>query len=144
VYKSILYTYNTVPVVLPFRIQFRNGVPVSEQLDLAVRRAILSGELADGVEFPSVRTLAQELKISPPTIHKVVAGLRDAGFLASRPGIGMVVTVPPGEGREALLGHLSPACEELLREAAMLQIPLADVLEAVRRTAERAGCKEMK
>lgn len=130
--------------MLPFRVQFRNGVPLSEQLDLAIRRAILSGEVADGVEFPSVRTLAQELKISPPTIHKVVAGLRDAGFLASRPGIGMVVTVPPGKGREALLGHLGPACEELLREAAMLQLPLTDVLEAVRCTAQRTGFKEKK
>lgn len=130
--------------MIPFRVQFQNGVPVSGQLDLAIRRAILSGELRDGAEFPSVRTLAQELKISPPTIHKVVAGLRNAGFLASRPGIGMVVTVPPGEGREALLGHLSPACEELLREAAMLQIPLTDVLEAVRRTALRTGFNEKK
>ena len=130
--------------MLPFRVLFRNGIPLSEQLDLAIRRAILSGEISDGAEFPSVRTLAQELKISPPTIHKVVLGLRDAGFLASRPGIGMVVTVPPGEARAALLDHLTPACAELLREAAMLQLPLAEVLEAVRRTAQATRFKDPK
>ena len=109
---------------------------------LAVRRAVLSGELRDGTEFPSVRTMAQELKISPATIHKVVAELRDAGFLAARPGIGMVVTTPAGEARAALLDHLTPACEALLREAAMLQIPLAEVLESVRRTAKARGFKD--
>jgi GntR family transcriptional regulator len=128
--------------VLPFRVQFRNGIPVSDQLVLAVRRAILSGELRDGAEFPSVRAMSQELKISPATIHKVVAELRDAGFLAARPGIGMVVTVPQVEARAALLDHLTPACEELLREAAMLQLPLDEVLEAVRRTAEARGFKD--
>ena len=128
--------------MLPFRVQFRHGIPLSDQLVLAVRRAILSGELRDGQEFPSVRTLAQDLKISPATIHKVVAELSGAGFLVSRPGIGMLVTVPPGEAREALLEHLTPACGELLREAAMLQLPLAEVLEAVRRTARRTGFQD--
>ena len=130
--------------MLPFRIQFRNGIPVSDQLVLAVRRSVLSGELRDGAEFPSVRTMSQELKISPATIHKVVAELRDAGFLAARPGIGMIVTVPRVEARAAMLDHLIPACEELLREAAMLQLPLAEVLEAVRRTAKAGGFKDPK
>lgn len=130
--------------MLPFRVQFRNGIPVSDQLVLAVRRAVLSGELRDGAEFPSVRAMSQELKISPATIHKVVAELRDAGFLATRPGIGMVVTVPPMEARAAMLDHLTPACEEVLREAAMLQLPLTEVLEAMRRTAKATGFQDPK
>ena len=128
--------------MLPFRVQFVHGVPVSDQLVLAVRRAVLSGELRDGDEFPSVRSMAQELRISPATIHKVVAELRDAGFLASRPGIGMVVRAPQGEARTALLDHLTPACEALLREAAMLRLPLSEVLEAVRRSARAGGFKD--
>ena len=74
----------------------------------------------------------------------VFAELRDAGFLAARPGIGMVVTVPRMEARAALLDHLTPACGELLREAAMLQLPLEEVLEAVRRTAKASGFKDPK
>ena len=130
--------------MLPFRVQFRHGIPVSDQLVLAVRRAVLSGELRDGAEFPSVRAMSQELKISPATIHKVVAELRDAGFLATRPGIGMVVTVPRMEARAAMLDHLTPACEEVLREAAMLQLPLTEVLEAMRRTAKATGFQDPK
>ena len=127
--------------MLPFRVEFRHGIPVSDQLVLAIRRAILGGELRDGEEFPSVRVMAQELKISPATIHKVVAELRDGGFLAAKPGIGMVVTVPPGEARTALLDHLSARCEELLREASMLGLTLTDVQEAVTRTAKRTKIK---
>jgi GntR family transcriptional regulator len=123
--------------MIPFRVQFRDGMPVSDQLSLAVRRAILSGELADGDSFPSVRTLAQDLKISPATIHKVVADLRDDGFLAVRPGIGMVVTVPPGSARDSRIALLQAATEALLREAAMLQAPLSEVMEAVKLTADK-------
>jgi len=74
--------------------------------------------LAAGDTFPSVRTLSQELRISPTTAHKVVALLKDAGYLASRPGIGMVVKTPELPERGERLQHLQPICSELLREAA--------------------------
>ncbi len=117
-------------------------MPVSDQLSLAVRRAVLAGELREGEAFPSVRVMAQELKISPATIHKVVAELRDDGFLAARPGIGMVVMVPPGSARDARVALLRPACESLLREAMMLQAPLPEVLEALRQEAAKNGIFE--
>jgi DNA-binding transcriptional regulator YhcF (GntR family) len=77
--------------MLPFSIQLQDGSPVSDQILLAVRKALLTGQMKAGDEFPSVRTLSQELKISPTTAHKVVLLLKDAGWLNSRPGIGMVV-----------------------------------------------------
>lgn len=129
--------------MLPFRVQFRDGMPVSDQLSLAVRRAVLAGELRDGDAFPSVRVMAQGLKMSPATIHKVVADLRDDGFLAVRPGIGMVVTVPPGSARDGRVALLGPVCDALLREALLLQAPLPEVLEAVRLAAARSGISEI-
>ena len=125
--------------MLPFRVQFRDGMPVSDQLSLAVRRAILGGELRDGDAFPSVRALTQELKISHATVHKVVADLRDHGFLAVRPGIGMVVTVPAGSARDTRVDLLLPSCEALLREAAMLQAPFSEVMESLQQAAKKAG-----
>lgn len=120
--------------MLPFLFQpADNGMPFSEQLVLAVRRAVMSGELRNGEIFPSVRALAQELKISPTTAHKAVLELKDAGLLASRPGVGMVVVKPAVSPRSVLLDHLRPACEALLREAERMGLEPADAAEALRR-----------
>lgn len=120
--------------MLPFRFQAAdNGMPVSDQLVLAVRRAVMSGELRNGEIFPSVRTLAQELRISPTTAHKAVLELKEAGLLAARPGVGMVVVKPAVSTRTVLLDHLKPACEALLREAERMGLEAGDALEALRR-----------
>jgi DNA-binding transcriptional regulator YhcF (GntR family) len=120
--------------MLPFRFQLLDGVPVSDQLVKAVQRAVLTGEMAAGEMFPSVRVLAQELRISPTTAHKAVLELRDAGFLASRPGAGMVVVKPAGSSRDQLLDQLAPACRDLIRQASLLGLEPEEILEALRRT----------
>jgi GntR family transcriptional regulator len=120
--------------MLPFRFQLLDGLPVSDQLVKAVQRAVLTGEMMAGEKFPSVRVLAQELKISPTTAHKAMLELRDAGFLASRPGAGMVVVKPAGASRAQLLDQLSPACRDLVRQASQLGLSAEETLEALRRT----------
>jgi DNA-binding transcriptional regulator YhcF (GntR family) len=121
--------------MLPFLVQIEDGLPVSDQIVQAVRKAMLTGQLAAGDEFPSVRTLSQELRISPTTAHKVVAVLKDAGYLASRPGIGMVVTTPALPPQSERLEHLQPLCAELLKEAGDLHLKFDDVVAALRRAA---------
>ena len=121
--------------MLPFIIQIADGLAVSEQILQAVRKAMLTGQLAAGDEFPSVRTLSQELRISPTTAHKVVAALKDAGYLGSRPGIGMVVTLPELPPHDERIDHLQPLCADLLKEAGDLHLKFDDVVAALRRAA---------
>lgn len=117
--------------MLPFRFQLVDGVPVSDQLVKAVQRAVLTDEMAAGEKFPSVRVLAQELRISPTTAHKAVLELRDSGFLATRPGAGMVVVKPAGASRGQLLAQLAPACRDLIRQASLLGLTPGEIIEAV-------------
>jgi GntR family transcriptional regulator len=124
--------------MLPFIIKIEDGLPVSDQIIQAVRKAMLTGQLVAGDEFPSVRTLSQELRISPTTAHKVVATLKDAGYLASRPGIGMVVTVPNLPAFAERLEHLQPLCTGLLKEAGDLHLKFDDIVAALRRAADEA------
>ena len=128
--------------MLPFLIQIEDGLPVSDQIVQAVRKAMLTGQLAAGDEFPSVRTLSQELRISPTTAHKVVITLKESGYLASRPGIGMVVTVPELPPRDERLDHLQPLCADLLKEAGDLHLRFDDVIAALRRAAEETKFQE--
>ncbi|MDR3458694.1 MAG: GntR family transcriptional regulator [Verrucomicrobiae bacterium] len=123
--------------MLPFLVQIEDGLPVSDQILQAVRKAMLTGQLAAGDEFPSVRTLSQELRISPTTAHKVVAELKDTGYLASRPGIGMVVTEPNLPAHDERLKQIGPLCTELLKEAGDLHLKLDEVVAALRRAAEQ-------
>lgn len=125
--------------MLPFTIRFLDGLPASDQIVLAVRRAVLAGQLRDGEEFPSVRTLSQELRISPTTAHKAIGQLRDAGLLASRPGVGMVVRTaasPDADGRLALLG---PEIENLVRKAAALHVKPKALADAIREALTKAA-----
>ena len=118
--------------MLPFTVHIVDGVPVSDQIIQAVRKALLTGQLRIGDIFPSVRALSQELKISPTTAHKVVATLRDEGFLGSRPGIGMVITVPQYPSKEERMEHIKPLCLNIIHEAADLGLDLEDVIAVLR------------
>jgi DNA-binding transcriptional regulator YhcF (GntR family) len=118
--------------MLPFSLNFQDGIPVSDQILRAVRKAVLTGQLAPGDAFPSVRAISQDLRISPTTAHKVVSQLKTAGYLASRPGIGMVVSNPTLPERDERLDLLAPACRELLDEAQELGLGFEDIIEALR------------
>lgn len=124
--------------MLPFSLNFQDGIPVSDQILRAVRKAVLTGQLVSGDAFPSVRAMSQDLKISPTTAHKVVSQLKSAGYLASRPGIGMVVCNPSLPERAERLELLAPACRELLDEAQDLGLELDDVIEVLRRVKQPA------
>ena len=117
--------------MIPFRVVFQPGVPVSEQAVYAATRAILSGQLRPGDAFPSVRSLSRELKINPNTAHKVISTLIADGLLQTQPGIGTVVASVPeasGQARAMLLGR---RVEELVVEAKRVGITLAALQKAV-------------
>ena len=124
--------------MLPFPVQLLDGLPASDQVVLAVRRAILAGLLRDGDEFPSVRTLSQELKISPTTAHKAIGQLRDSGLLASRPGVGMVVRTAAAPDAAERMALLAPEIDALVRKAAALQVKPAALAAAVREALTRS------
>src|SRR5262247_2890772 len=117
--------------MVPFRIKLTPGVSIFEQVCFAATRAILAGELKLGEAFPSVRTLALELKIHPNTAHKVVQHLVQERWLVVNPGLGTVVAQPPkaraGDRRRLLDGEV----EKLVVEAMRVGASLDEVLDAV-------------
>lgn len=117
--------------VIPFRVPFRAGVSLFDQIVYASKKAMVSGQLRPGDPFPSVRALSKELKINPNTAHKIVAHLINEGLLETRPGIGTVVAVLPdstSRERAELLGH---EIEELVVEAKRLGIKKEEILDTI-------------
>ena len=95
--KKSLASYCTTrhnTAVIPFRVTFRPGASLYEQVVYAAKKALVSGQLRPGDPFPSVRTLSAELKINPNTAHKVITQWLNEGLLEVRPGAGTVVAEP--------------------------------------------------
>jgi GntR family transcriptional regulator len=80
--------------VIPFRVTFRPGSSLYEQVVYAAKKALIGGQLRPGDAFPSVRTLSGELHINPNTAHKVVTQLLHEQLLEVMPGTGTVVAQP--------------------------------------------------
>lgn len=118
--------------MLPFRVTLTPGAPVSEQVIYAVTKAIVSGRLAPGDLFPSVRTLSQELRINPNTAQKIIAALVAQGLLDVHPGVGTRVAAAARASRPERQALLTRDVESLVVEARRLGIELDDLLAAVR------------
>ena len=117
--------------MLPFAVALTTGESPYRQVVYAATKAVLSGELAAGTAFPSVRELSQELKINPNTAHKVIAELTRAGMLEVRPGIGTVVSSGKRASAAERRALLSTEVEQLVVEAKRLGLTSQDVIAAV-------------
>ena len=116
--------------MLPFRVSFQSGVSIYEQVVYAAKKAMVSGQMQPGEQFPSVRVLSKELKINPNTAHKVVTQLISEGVLEVQPGLGTIVSRRLSTAAER--GNLlKKELEQLVVEAKKLGLELGDVTEAV-------------
>lgn len=97
----------------------------------AAKKAFVSGEFQPGQAFPSVRTLAAELKVHPNTALKVVQHLIHEGYLESRPGIGTVVAELPEARAADRKRLLQQEIEQLVVEAKRVGLSLRQVVDAV-------------
>jgi GntR family transcriptional regulator len=125
--------------VIPFRVHFRPGISLYEQVVYAAKKAVISGQLRTGDPFPSVRVLSKELKINPNTAHKVVLHLVAAGLLETLPGIGTVVAVLPEASARERTQLLGGEIEQLVVEAKKLGIGLDDVTVSISSHWKRLG-----
>lgn len=67
------------------------GEPIYEQIKKAIKQAIYSNELKEGEILPSVRVMANDLKISFLTVKKAYDDLEIEGFIKTVQGKGSYV-----------------------------------------------------
>jgi GntR family transcriptional regulator len=125
--------------VIPFRVNFRPGVSLYQQIVYAAKKAMIAGQVRPGDPFPSVRVLSKELKINPNTAHKVVTHLVSAGLLETRPGIGTVVAELPETRKIERTELLGQEIEQLAVEAKKLGITLEEVVASISEHWEKLG-----
>ena len=67
------------------------STPIYEQIKNAIINQIMDGELKEDEGLPSIRALAQDIKISVMTIKKAYDELESEGYIVSRQGKGTFV-----------------------------------------------------
>lgn len=84
-----------------------SGVPIYEQIKEQIKTAIFSGELKDGDLLPSIRGMANDLKISVITTMRAYTDLEQEGFVVNVQGKGC---------------YVKPQNPELLREQKLREV----------------------
>jgi|SRR5215218_4121037 len=112
-----------------FHIDPSDPTPVDVQLVRTIRSALGAGLLEPGAPMPTVRQLAVDLRVGANAVARAYAELEKQGVLATRKGVGAVVSAQPDDiRRDELLVELSALEDTFLREASALGFSLDDVI----------------
>ena len=106
-------------------ISNNSSIPIYEQIENAIKQAIFTNELKEEDMLPSVRNLANDLKISFLTVKKAYDELEQAGFIKTVQGKGSFV---------------APKNLELIREEKLKEIQ--DHLEQIYKISKVANISE--
>jgi len=91
-----------------------SGEPIYQQIVAQIKEQILRGGLREGEALPSMRLLAQQLRISVITTKRAYEDLERDGFLVNLPGKGCFVK---GQNPEFLREESLRQTEALLEKA---------------------------
>lgn len=89
----------TEAVPLYIEIDFRSGIPITDQIVEQLYDRIVLGELRTGEQLPTVRDLARQLKVNFNTVARAYRILDQAGVINTQHGRGTYILpdVPPQE-----------------------------------------------
>jgi GntR family transcriptional regulator len=106
-----------------FHLNFKSGTPVYLQLVDQVKSAVASGALRAGEPLPSIRPLAEELRVNRNTVAKAFAELEAQGVVETLAGKGSFVRAAPSPLRkDARVKLLAEKIDEAVVRAHHLQI----------------------
>jgi GntR family transcriptional regulator len=79
-------------------LDFRSGIPIYLQVVERIKERIATGRLKPGDQLPTVRALAQELRVNFNTIARSYRILDEAGVISTQQGRGTyILEMPPPE-----------------------------------------------
>jgi GntR family transcriptional regulator len=85
------------------QIDFRSGLPIYTQIVNQVQAQIAGGILRPGDQLPTVRALAEELRVNFNTVARAYRILDEARIISTQQGRGTYITeIPPPKVTERL------------------------------------------
>lgn len=116
-----------------FQINFKSGKPAYLQIVDQVKAAAASGALRPGEALPSIRPLAEELRLNRNTVAKAYSELESLGVIETLPGKGCFLKANHSPLRKEIRRKL--LIEEIDQAIVMahhLQVPGPEFLELIR------------
>ena len=112
----------------------QDGVPIYRQIVNQVKYLIASGRLKAGDELPPIRSLAEQLLVTPNTVVKAYGALETEGLIYKRQGSGTFVSElnsPLAKKEQRRI--LTQRADALLTEARQLNFSFEEVIELLRK-----------
>jgi GntR family transcriptional regulator len=114
---------------MQFQLNFKSGKPVYLQLVDQVKAAVASGAAQAGDPLPSIRPLAEDLRVNRNTIAKAYAELESQGVIETAAGRGSVVSGNSTTLRkDARMRLLTEEIDQAVVQAHHLQVGRAEFL----------------
>jgi len=107
-----------------------SSVPIYEQIKQSIKQAILNNELREEDMLPSVRVMANDLKISFLTVKKAYDELEKEGYIKSVQGKGSFVAPKNSElVQEEKRKEIQNYIEKIIKLAQMSDISEKEIIE---------------
>jgi len=117
--------------VLNLKVIISNSsdVPLYQQIKEQIKDAVFMGELSEGDPLPSIRSFANDLKVSILTIRRVYEEMEAEGFIVSRAGLGTFVSVKNIELlRDSKRRLVEEKMQEMIQSAKTLSISKEELI----------------
>src|SRR3989337_4416733 len=104
------------------KVDLHSGVPIYIQIVERVKHMIATGELKPGDQLPTVRQLAQDLRVNFNTIERAYRLLDEAGIISTQQGRGtyLLEPLPPAKATGLRNAALRGLASSFLADAARL------------------------
>jgi GntR family transcriptional regulator len=120
-------------VTMIVQINYKSGKPVYLQVVDQIKAAAASGSLQPGEALPSIRPLAEELRVNRNTIAKAYTELESIGVIETRQGKGCFLRENHSPlKKEIRRKMLIEEIDQAVIQAHHLQVPRQDFLALVR------------
>jgi GntR family transcriptional regulator len=119
------------------QINYKSGKPVYLQVVDQIKAAAAAGTVQVGEPLPSIRPLAEELRVNRNTIAKAYTELESQGIIETIPGKGCFLKPNHSPLRkEVRRKMLIEEIDQAVVQAHHLQVPAAEFLQMVRERLE--------
>jgi len=127
-----------------FQLNFRSGMPVYLQVVDQIKSAAASGALRPGEPLPSIRPLAEQLRVNRNTIAKAYAELENQGVIETVAGKGCFLSANNSPfKKEVRLQLVTDEIDAAVVQAHHLQIGRKDFLRLAEERFDLLAEKEL-
>jgi GntR family transcriptional regulator len=118
---------------LLLQIDFRSGLPIYTQIVNQVQAQVASEILKPGDQLPTVRALAEELRVNFNTVARAYRILDEARIISTQQGRGTYITeIPPSNVSEKLRKEtLEALTQRYINEAMRLDFSKSEIRQMV-------------